>query len=97
MLVILGMRLDAYKNMLRSSCTWSDFFRKTYNKNRAMYGSDQAASIETHALKNFSRSVERIVHAIGDGNKNYLIQKKIQELNFHLTTNNFFLFICTIR
>ena len=43
---------------------------------RAMYGSDQAASIETHALENFSRSVRIVQKAIGDGNKKLLDSEK---------------------
>ena len=34
---------------------------------RAMYGSDQAASIETHVLKDFSETVRRIPAIMGDG------------------------------
>ncbi len=37
---------------------------------RAMYGSDQAASIETHSLKDFVASVRRIPSIMGDGLKN---------------------------
>jgi N-acetylneuraminate synthase len=37
---------------------------------RAMYGSDQAASIETHSLKGFVDSVRRISTIMGDGLKN---------------------------
>lgn len=36
---------------------------------RAMYGSDQAASIETRALKNFVESVRAIPHILGNGKK----------------------------
>ena len=36
---------------------------------RAMYGSDQAASIETHALGSFVESVRRIPEILGDGIK----------------------------
>ena len=36
---------------------------------RAMYGSDQAASIETHALSSFVESVRRISEILGDGIK----------------------------
>jgi len=36
---------------------------------RAMYGSDQAASIETHALRNFVESVRAIPHVLGTGKK----------------------------
>ena len=36
---------------------------------RAMYGSDQAASIETRALKNFVESVSAIPHILGNGEK----------------------------
>jgi N-acetylneuraminate synthase len=36
---------------------------------RAMYGSDQAASIETRALKNFVESVSAIPHVLGNGKK----------------------------
>ena len=36
---------------------------------RAMYGSDQAASIEIHALLNFVQSVRAIPHVLGSGIK----------------------------
>lgn len=36
---------------------------------RAMYGSDQAASIETHALTNFVEAVRAIPRAMGEGTK----------------------------
>jgi N-acetylneuraminate synthase len=36
---------------------------------RAMYGSDQAASIETHALRNFVESVRATPHVLGNGKK----------------------------
>jgi N-acetylneuraminate synthase len=36
---------------------------------RAMYGSDQAASVDVHALKNFSETVRRIGTIMGDGVK----------------------------
>jgi len=37
---------------------------------RAMYGSDQAASIETHALPNFVESVRAVTKILGSGMKN---------------------------
>lgn len=37
---------------------------------RAMYGSDQAASIETHALRNFVESIRKIPVLMGTGEKN---------------------------
>lgn len=36
---------------------------------RAMYGSDQAASIETHAIKNFVESVRAVPIILGNGKK----------------------------
>jgi len=36
---------------------------------RAMYGSDQAASIETHALRNFVETVRKIPQLMGTGEK----------------------------
>lgn len=36
---------------------------------RAMYGSDQAASIETHALRNFVETVRKVPSLLGTGNK----------------------------
>lgn len=36
---------------------------------RAMYGSDQAASVETHALRNFVETVRVIPHVLGTGRK----------------------------
>ena len=41
---------------------WSNSLERHITVNRAMYGSDQAASIETHALKKFSSSV-RVIRA----------------------------------
>ena len=37
---------------------------------RAMYGSDQAASIETHALTNFVETVRAVPRILGSGEKN---------------------------
>jgi N-acetylneuraminate synthase len=37
---------------------------------RAMYGSDQAASIETHALRDFVETIRAIPSILGDGVKN---------------------------
>jgi N-acetylneuraminate synthase len=37
---------------------------------RAMYGSDQSASIETNALRNFVDSIRMIPNILGDGKKN---------------------------
>ena len=36
---------------------------------RAMYGSDQAASIETNVLRNFVETVRKIPHLMGTGEK----------------------------
>ncbi len=36
---------------------------------RAMYGSDQAASIETHALRNFVETVRKVPSLLGSGRK----------------------------
>lgn len=36
---------------------------------RAMYGSDQAASIETHALRNFVETVRKVPQLLGTGEK----------------------------
>lgn len=36
---------------------------------RAMYGSDQAASIETHAIRNFVETVRTVPHMLGTGKK----------------------------
>ena len=36
---------------------------------RAMYGSDQAASIETHALRNFADAVRAVPNLLGNGEK----------------------------
>lgn len=36
---------------------------------RAMYGSDQAASIESHSLSNFVESIRAITKVLGDGKK----------------------------
>jgi N-acetylneuraminate synthase len=37
---------------------------------RAMYGSDQAASVETHVLKSFVEALRKIPLILGDGKKN---------------------------
>jgi len=44
---------------------------------RAMYGSDQAASIETHAIKNFVESVRAIPFVLGNGEKVLTLAEKI--------------------
>jgi N-acetylneuraminate synthase len=36
---------------------------------RAMYGSDQAASIEVNSLRNFTESVRTVPKMLGTGNK----------------------------
>lgn len=47
---------------------------------RAMYGSDQAASIETHALRNFVESVRAIPYVLGNGKKQLTeAEKSIRE------------------
>jgi N-acetylneuraminate synthase len=47
---------------------------------RAMYGSDQAASIEAHALRNFVESVRAIPDILGSGKKDISeAEKKIRE------------------
>ena len=50
---------------------------------RAMYGSDQAASIETHSLRNFVDTIRMIPFVKGDGvkkitNKEEIIRKKLR-------------------
>lgn len=52
---------------------------------RAMYGSDQAASIETHALKKFSSSVRLTKDALGQGKKELLESEK--ESRIKLSSN----------
>lgn len=44
---------------------------------RAMYGSDQAASIETHALRNFVETVRKVPYLLGDGIKIVTDEEKI--------------------
>jgi N-acetylneuraminate synthase len=47
---------------------------------RTMYGSDQAASIETHALRNFVESVRAIPNVLGSGKKVLTdAEKKVRE------------------
>jgi N-acetylneuraminate synthase len=47
---------------------------------RAMYGSDQAASIEIHALRNFVESVRAIPDILGSGKKDLSeAEKKVRE------------------
>ena len=47
---------------------------------RAMYGSDQAASIETNALRNFVESVRAIPYVLGSGKKVLTeAEKKVRE------------------
>lgn len=36
---------------------------------RAMYGSDQAASVETHAIRNFAETVRKVPQLMGTGDK----------------------------
>ena len=44
-------------------------FERHITQDRAMYGSDQSASIETHSLKDFAETVRKISSILGDGNK----------------------------
>jgi N-acetylneuraminate synthase len=47
---------------------------------RAMYGSDQAASIEINALRNFVESVRAIPYVLGSGKKVLTAaEKKVRE------------------
>ena len=50
---------------------------------RAMYGSDQAASVETHALRNFAETVRKIPLVLGTGDKTitaaeHAVRKKLR-------------------
>ena len=50
---------------------------------RAMYGSDQAASIETHALRNFVKTVRMVPQILGTGKKDIsaaeaVVRKKLR-------------------
>ena len=49
---------------------------------RAMYGSDQSASIEAKNLKSLSYVVKNVKNILGDGIKKLLTMKLKQELNF---------------
>jgi N-acetylneuraminate synthase len=44
-------------------------FERHITHDRAMYGSDQAASIETHALRDFVETVRKVPELLGDGMK----------------------------
>ena len=48
---------------------------------RAMYGSDQATSIETHSLKNFVETVRKIPLIMGNGKKLLPIKSWLPEKN----------------
>jgi len=49
-------------------------------QDRAMYGSDQAASIETHALRDFVETVRKVPGLLGDGIKTVTeVEKPIRE------------------
>jgi N-acetylneuraminate synthase len=50
---------------------------------RAMYGSDQAASIETHALRNFVKTIRKVPVLLGSGKKEigeaeFAVRKKLR-------------------
>jgi len=44
-------------------------FERHITQDRAMYGSDQSASIETHALRDFVGTVRKVPHLLGNGIK----------------------------
>jgi N-acetylneuraminate synthase len=54
---------------------------------RAMYGSDQAASIEVHALKNFIHSVRAIPFILGNGEKVLTSAEKISRDKLRVNVN----------
>ena len=54
---------------------------------RAMYGSDQAASIEAHAIKNFVESVRAIPFILGNGEKVLTSAEKIARDKLRVNVN----------
>jgi N-acetylneuraminate synthase len=54
---------------------------------RAMYGSDQAASIEAHAIKNFVDSVRAIPFILGNGEKVLNSAEKIARDKLRINVN----------
>ena len=65
---------SGHESSLLKICTTAIALRATslerhITLDRAMYGSDQAASIETHVLRNFVETVRKIPEIMGDGNK----------------------------
>ena len=54
---------------------------------RAMYGSDQAASIEVHAIKNFVESVRAIPFILGNGEKVLTSAEKIARDKLRVNVN----------
>jgi N-acetylneuraminate synthase len=55
--------------------------------NRAMYGSDQSASIETHALRNFSEAVRSVSGILGDGVKDISERETAVRAKLRLTAD----------
>ena len=65
---------SGHESSLLKICTTAVALRATslerhITLDRAMYGSDQAASIETHVLRNFVETVRKIPEILGDGKK----------------------------
>ncbi len=64
-----GHESSLIKVCVTAVCLGATSLERHITLDRAMYGSDQAASVETHALKGFVDGVRRIPAIMGDGIK----------------------------
>ena len=64
-----GHETSLYRLCVAAVALGASSIEKHITKDRAMYGSDQAASIETHSLLKFVSSLRTVKSSLGDGKK----------------------------
>ena len=64
-----GHETSLYRLCAAAVALGASSIEKHITKDRAMYGSDQAASIETHSLSKFVSALKAVKRSLGDGNK----------------------------
>lgn len=64
-----GHESSLIKVCVAAAALGADSFERHITLDRAMYGSDQAASIETHALRDFVETVRKVPSLLGSGEK----------------------------
>ncbi len=75
-----GHETSAIKVCVTAVAIGASSLERHITLDRAMYGSDQAASLETHALRNFVESVRIVPRILGNGIKNITdAEKKVRD------------------